>query len=391
MADKNGDRIDDSKQSPAQLRRKGYLPKPSAEPKKDKDLGPTAQRVGQNWQAGIGALFGQRPQAPKTDLMKFPEGMAGPGKLAPKQADPFSRFDQPRQQVPAEPEMSFADYLQQAMGMLGGGSSSGGGGGVNYDPQRKQLRDNAGQADSRLEAMYRQLRGSIDADAPVIQKGYDDAQASTAAATQTAQAQTQQASDAALSRNDQVLANLGIQQAEGNQIMEGRDLASQTAEAIAGQASKGQAADSRLQAGETAALTHNTNIGNAAGLEGNLQRAANQSKLQQLLAEINMKEQQDNASLAASSSSSGGDFSQMLQLANQMYGFDSDKQERQDNLAIQGAKLAQNDAQAASKVQYDPNKFNAWLAQAVGMENLPEDPYERARAVSYYKGVYTGK
>lgn len=43
---------------------------------------------------------------------------------------------------------------------------------------------------------------------------------------------------------------------------------------------------------QATALQHNTNIGNAAGLEGNLQRASNQAKLNALLSEIDLKEQQ---------------------------------------------------------------------------------------------------
>lgn len=233
---------------------------------------------------------------------------------------------------------TFADYLALAQQFMGPASQIPS---VNYDPQRATLRGNAAENDARLEAMYRQLRGSIDADAPVIQKAYDDALASTKGNSVAAQQQTQAATDAAYARNNEVLANLGIEQAQGNIIQNGTDLASQTARQVADQATRGQAAADRLTSDQATALTHNTNIGNAAGLEGNLQRAANQAKLQALLADIDMQEQEQNAQISAqNASNSRSGFSDQLGLAQWLLGTDTDERRYQDELQMQAAEAA---------------------------------------------------
>lgn len=72
-----------------------------------------------------------------------------------------------------EAGMTLADYIRMASEMIGGGP------GVNYDPQRNAARSQAAENDARLAAMYRQLRGSIDADAPIIKEGFQEAIGST--------------------------------------------------------------------------------------------------------------------------------------------------------------------------------------------------------------------
>lgn len=267
---------------------------------------------------------------------------------------------------------TLADYLQEAMNLIGGS-----GGGVNYDPQRATARQNASEADARLEAMYRQLRGSIDADAPVLQQAYQTAIDSTAQNAATAQAQTQAAADNAQARNDQVLANLGIQQAAGNQIQEGRDLGTQTAGNIAAQASKGQAAGDRLVSNQATALQHNTNIGNAAGLEGNLQRAANQAKLNALLSEIDMKEQQDNAATASDG------FSKQLSMANSLLDFDRYNQEQQASQDQALAKLMNDRDIAAMKAQSNQAPDLRAMLKMMGVDEtwLTKDPKAAASLI----------
>lgn len=353
MVDRNKDGRDDVTGKPVKKKApvSSYLPQVTA---------PAGGSYRPDWSGAERATAAQQIQT--GGRMQFPEGMAGPGKLAqPRMPFPFpgNRASAP----PVEKEKTLADYLQEAISMIG--SQGGGGGGVNYDPQRNTLRQNASEADSRLEAMYRQLRGSIDADAPVLQKAYGDARTATAQNTEQALAQTQAASDSATSRNDQVLANLGIEQAAGNQIINGTDLATQTAGAIANQATKGQAAADRLVSNEATAIQHNTNIGNAAGLEGNLQRAGNQARLQALLAEIDMQEQQQNASLSASSGANS--FSQQLQLAQSLLGFDRDKQDREDQLQMSAAEQANARYQAELKAQGSAMPDLGAYLQALGI------------------------
>lgn len=276
--------------------------------------------------------------------------------------------------VLAQPEKTLADYLKMATELIG----QGGGGGIpmaNYDPQRNTLRSNASENDARLEAMYRQLRGSIDADAPVIQQGYQTAIDSTAQNAATAQQQTQAATDAANARNSEVLGNLGIQQAQGNIIQQGNDLNTQTAQRIADQAVKGQAAGDRLVSNQATALTHNTNVGNAAGLEGNLQRASNNARLQALLAEIDMQEQQENAGRAAQNASlSQNGLGRQLELAQWLMGNATDERRYQDDLAMSAAEMA-----AQSAPQQLPDLGT--MLKAIGQDAswLRDNPSESAR------------
>lgn len=278
-----------------------------------------------------------------------------------------------------EPEKGLADYLREAMGLIGGGS---GGGGVNYDPQRQTLRGNAAENDARLEAMYRQLRGSIDADAPKIAQAYQQAIDSTASTTATAQAQAQAATDAANARNNEVLANLGIQEAQGNIIEQGNDLNTQTARNIGDMAATGQAAGNRLVENKATSLTHNTNIGNAAGLEGNLQRAQNQARLQALLADIDMQEQQQNASRQDNS------FAQQLGLAQELIGFDRYNQERQDQLQMAAAEMAAE----RQPSPYDPTQVLKFYNDLINQGYLApgDDPRTQIDALNAARKLFAG-
>lgn len=278
--------------------------------------------------------------------------------------------------MPEEQQMSLADYLAMATQLIGGAP------GVNYDPQRQELRNRASENDSRLEAMYRQLRGSIDADAPKLREAYQTAIDSGRQNTTDAQAQTQAATDAANARNNEVLTNLGIQEAQAGIIQNGTDLNSQTARQIGDLAARGQASGDRLVSNQATAVQHNTNIGNAAGLEGNLQRASNQARLQALLAEIDMKEQQDNASYQQNA------FSQQLGLAQQLLDLDRYNQERQDNLQMSAAELA-----AKQQNQYDPNAFWQYIQGLGGIDGLAplsEDPNTQIRQLDLYRKIFAG-
>lgn len=332
-------------------------------------------RRGQNFSDSIGRWVTSRPQAALgggygDSLLGAERNYAGAGSTGSRNRPGGGTWDPPVEEKPS-PGMSFADYLQMASGIFGGGNSIPM---ANYDPQRNLLKQNAADNDSRLEAMYRQLRGSIDADAPVIQKDYQDAIDSTAQNAATAQQNTQAATDSANSRNDAVLANLGIEQAMGNQIQQGTDLSSQTARQITDQASRGQAAGDRLVSNQATAVNHNTNVGNAAGLEGNLQRATNQAKLQSLLGQLGMQEEQENASRIAQNNSQNG-IGEQIRLAQWMMGDATDERRYQDSISQSAAELAAK-GQGQGKVQPDLGAFLDMLG--IDLEDVAKNPQKYA-------------
>lgn len=333
-------------------------------------------RRGQNFSDSFGRWVTSRPQAALgggygDSLLGAERNYAG---VKPSVAAEVSITEDPKPPEEEQPKgMSFADYLQMASGIFGGGNSIPM---ANYDPQRNLLKQNAADNDSRLEAMYRQLRGSIDADAPVIQKGYQDAIDSTAQNAATAQQNTQAATDSANSRNDAVLANLGIEQAMGNQIQQGTDLSSQTARQITDQASRGQAAGDRLVSNQATAVNHNTNVGNAAGLEGNLQRATNQAKLQSLLGQLGMQEEQENASRIAQNNSQNG-IGEQIRLAQWMMGDATDERRYQDSISQSAAELS---LKGQGKVQPDLGAF----LQVMGID--PEDVAKNPQKYAAFLG-----
>jgi len=206
------------------------------------------------------------------------------------------------------PLPSFMDFLKQVSSM-----SQGGFGQVNYDPQRNDARRRAGEYDARLQAMYNQLTNSIRGDAAGIKQNYQGAIDDSASRTADTQQAIQGASNAADDRNLEVLRNLGIEEAQGNIIAGGRDLNSQTAGAVAEAAARGQISGDALSRNQQAALTHNTNLAGASGLEGNLQRSRVQSELASLLAQYDMQEQEANRQAQQQSQS------QNMGLANALY------------------------------------------------------------------------
>tara|TARA_R110002020_G_scaffold404912_1_gene614987 strand:+ start:25352 stop:26641 length:1290 start_codon:yes stop_codon:yes gene_type:complete len=313
---------------------------------------------------GLGdSMFGSR------DFRQSNKPVA-PGALPPDREG--SRYGMQRgggageEQAPAA--MGLAEYLRMAQDIMGGG------GGVNYDPQRQLARSQAGEADARLEAMYRQLRGSVDADAAVLGSAYQEAQDSTAQNTVAAQEQTQGAADSANARNSEVLANLGIQQAQGNIIQEGRDLNTQAAAQVGDLAARGQSAGNRLVTNKASALQHNTNVGNAAGLEGNLQRASNQAKLQALLGEIDMQEQQEN------SAAQQNFLSQSLGLAQNMQGRDDDLQRSALGMA-NDRYAAELEAQSQASQMPDLQSMLTEL-QRLGIKLEDLDPRDQVRLIT---------
>lgn len=246
--------------------------------------------------------------------------------------------------------LSLAEALARAMSMLPGG------GGVNYDPQREAARSRASENDARLEAMYRQLQGSYAADAPTIAASYDQATASTNAATDQGVTNINNAYDKARADQTAQLAALGIEDAAAVIAGAGQSSGADQAGAVANLEQNRGANVNELNANKQSAGAYNTRIGQAAGLEGNLQRAVNQSRLQQLLAEIDAEEQGQNASLV------GQNRSAAMSLAESLVGQDRYDREYRDSRSdadfskqLQVQELAQG-LQGQTAARFDPQQ-----------------------------------
>lgn len=211
--------------------------------------------------------------------------------------------------------------LSEAFGLVGGGNT-----GISYDPLRNDARARASEYDARMKAMYDQLMGSIRGDAAGIQQNFQGAIDSSAERSQQTQGDIQGASDAANQRNLQQLESLGLGEAAGNIVAEGRDLNTATSRNIADAAARGQIQGDRLETNQQASLAHNTNLAGAAGLEGNLQRARIGNELSSLLAQYDMEEQ------AANRQAQQNSFGQAMSLAQALVGDDWQRQGYQDDL-----------------------------------------------------------
>lgn len=278
--------------------------------------------------------------------------------------------------------MSFADALAQAMGLLGQYGGDDGGYGysdipfVNYDPQRNEARGRASEADIRLGAMYDQLTKSIDADEAGIVQSYESAISNSNAAGDQGRANAQAAADAASSRNNDVLASLGIQDANAQIIGEGRDLNTQTANQQADMASNQAAVAQNLVQNQAASVQQNKSIANASTLEGNLQRARNSAQLNALLAQIDMEEQGQNTGIAsqnqqaamqaanANRSEKNGRLSSAMSFASQLFGANRDDIDRENAMLAEMSK--------APKMSKQQNMMNA-LSALIADGTLPAD------------------
>lgn len=227
----------------------------------------------------VGISFG--PAATLPNGMRFGFGAT---------ASPVKRAVAPRrqeQQSEQGAQLTFADYLRMANEMgLGGGNTD-------YSALMNQLRANAMNADAKLAAMYNQLQGSIDADASVIGQTYDAGAAGLTQNADQAQATINNAYQAARDAQTQQFQQLGIGDAAGVLAAQGGNAAADQANAIGNVAQNSGANQQQLGQNRVAALNYNIGIGNAAGLEGAVQRAAVQQELANRLAELQTQQSQE--------------------------------------------------------------------------------------------------
>lgn len=356
MADKNKNGIDDKKEQKS-LRDKGVFPFPFTQHAFDTSRPVRPTTYNQRGFLGLGevgnfftdtgrnlenfwdsAVMGndRKPGQGVGDYL-YGSAHAPASKKAPKKPSPDGGVPPELPQFDMPP--SFMSFLQEAL-------QNSPVAGVNFDPQREDARRRGSEYDARLAAMYDQLQGAMRDDNTALQGSYqgaiDDASARNAAVQQQIQASSNVADD----RNAQVLKNLGIEQAQGNIVNEGRDLNTQTAKSIADAAARGQITGDALGRNQQSAAQAGNSLVGAAGLEGNLQRARVQDQLSQLLAQYDMQEQEANRQAQQQS------FAQAMGLANAMYDDDWRRQGYQDDMTKY---LMQQSAQRTDPMQYSMN------------------------------------
>lgn len=239
--------------------------------------------------------------------------------------------DQSGSEVEGPTRQTFASTLAEAIQLLQG---LGGGGSISYDPQRNALRQNAAEADAQLAAMYGGLANSIAADAAGIGTAYDEAIKRQGDITNQAGQSIQQGYQSGTDMLTQQAQALGIQEAIANQIESGQTAAGDLQQNLAANAAAGQTAQTLLNTNRASALDYNTAVKQAAQQEGAAQRAARQAALQRLLADIDIAEQEANASAQGDLGGSA------LSLAQWLYGQGTDEARHQDEIAMQAQKIA---------------------------------------------------
>lgn len=262
---------------------------------------------------------------------------------------------------------SFESFFAKALEMAGGGGGLGPG--TDYTALRDRLTQNAGESDARLAAMYQQLQGSYDADAPGIAQSYDAALGSTAQASDQAAASTTAGYDDARSKQMAMLQELGIGDAAAVINQQSGNAANDEASALANIQQNKSAVQNQLSTNKSNAGTFNTQVTQAAGMEGNLQRATVQKALQDKLAELNIQEQQENQDRAGQEASlKSNSLSQALSMAGQMSddwyqqkGYTQNLEDRDYQKQMDMQKLLQQQSTAS---QFDPQSI---LDQVAGM------------------------
>lgn len=203
----------------------------------------------------------------------------GSAKAPPAQEDPGF--------APEEQMKSFAEYLAQANSMAGKGPD--------FSGLINQARQDASRGDARLAAMYSQLQNSYAADAPKIQGNYDASLAAQKQNAQQAQTDTRQGFENARQGQTEQFKQLGIQEAAGVLAANGAQAARDQSIANSNIATNAAAGENQTSQNRAAALTYNTQIGQAAGAEGASQRATLAQKLAQRIAEIQQQQAEASA------------------------------------------------------------------------------------------------
>jgi hypothetical protein len=202
---------------------------------------------------------------------------------------------------------TFAEYLAEANAMYGGV-------GTDWEALKNGVRSEGALGDARLQAMYTQLRNSIDADEGGIRQNYDKGTAEVGAHAGEAAANVTEAYQAARDAQTQQLSALGIGDAAAVLAGQGGAAAADQAHAVGNIAQNQTTNQNQLAQHKTSAVDYNTNIGNAAGLAGDSRRAALQGNIQKQIAQLILAQGQEK------SQQMGG----KIDLAKTLYSMDPD-------------------------------------------------------------------
>lgn len=339
-------------------------------------LGNAASDAG-DWLAGRAPTTKAGSQVFGPDRGKGPGGQNTNGELIRmrnRQTADRLRQQQEAQTAGLEEPKSILDFLAQAQGLLGGGA--GGAAGVNYDPLRAAARERFSTGNAQLEAMHRQLANSISAQAGSIGQNYDQG---AAAYNQNAAQAADVIGDAYQSARDQQtrqLNQLGIQDSALVNAARGTDAAGDQANAIANVEQNRAANVGANEAARQSGLAQNASAVSAAGLAGAQAQGRLQAELNQLLAQYDVAEQEQNASLA---SRGGQDIQQALSIAQLLQeDFNSrlpqqptfDQQIDLEKLAIDRLK-----AMGSGRTLQDALGDIGQLQQVAKQQGIPEDRF----------------
>lgn len=257
---------------------------------------------------------------------------------------------------------------------------------TDYSALKNQLQANATSSDAQIGAMYDALRASIEADAAGIGQSYDTTQQALQQIAADSTAQTNAAYQAARDAQTQQFQQLGIQDAAGVLAAAGNAAGADQAHALGNIAQTGAANQSQNAQHRASALNYNTNIGNAAGFEGTVQRAAIQKQLANKLAELQVAQSQEEAQGAKSAFDAASQMAQNPALWDPNYqGNPMDSLQAQLLAGQVTAQDLKNQALAANSLPLSANLTQyQTLFQTVG-PNFGLDPANKDDFVEFIK------
>jgi hypothetical protein len=309
-----------------------------------------------------------QPSAPKANKSPALSFGVQPGWGA-KSADPYVQssgpisYDAQRSAQPAAPHAkTFADYLSAAQQYVPGGTD--------YNALMATERGNAGESTARIAAMYKQLQGSYAADAGTIKNDFTAAGSDTKQNGTEATNSINQAYNGTRDAVSKQLAALGIQDAAAVLASQGSNAANDQARTLSAVAENSQGNQNNLVQHRSNALTYNTGIKGAAGLEGTLQQAVIQKQLNDALANLQQQQSQQDASRQQSAFS----IAQQLQQSDALAangGLTAAQKAAQDEAfaKIAASSASSKASQSASSQQKQTQTYLALLKQYNGDED----------------------